>query len=95
LKRATRYAARYPRLTPGATFFCARRALQTLTSHDDVKTGCGEGRAPGAWLTSQMPALIAYIRDQEEHHRKRSFADELAALLQRHGVAFDSAYLCG
>jgi len=34
-----------------------------------------------------------YIRNQEEHHRKLNYQDELRALLTKHGVAFDERYL--
>jgi len=42
---------------------------------------------------SQLPALITYIDNQREHHRVRSFDDELRDLLQRYGVAHDEKYL--
>lgn len=32
-----------------------------------------------------------YIENQEEHHRKLSFIDELKALYERHGLMFDPA----
>jgi hypothetical protein len=41
-----------------------------------------------------MPDVVAYIRDQEKHHKTRSFEDELVALLKKHGVSYDPAYLC-
>ncbi len=37
--------------------------------------------------------LIEYIRNQEQHHRRVSFADELRALLIEAGVEFDERYL--
>jgi REP element-mobilizing transposase RayT len=33
----------------------------------------------------------AYIRDQEEHHRTRTFREEVIMFLQRHGLPFDNA----
>ncbi len=38
---------------------------------------------------SQLPTVEAYIRNQEEHHRKRSFEEEFQMLLQKSGVTFD------
>lgn len=35
---------------------------------------------------SNVSAVRAYIRDQEEHHRTRSFEDEFTALLEKSGV---------
>jgi putative transposase len=37
--------------------------------------------------------LIQYIRDQENHHMKISFKDELIALLKEHGVEFNERFL--
>ncbi|HEV8580490.1 MAG TPA: IS200/IS605 family transposase [Thermoanaerobaculia bacterium] len=34
-----------------------------------------------------------YIQNQEEHHRKATFKQELVALLQKHGIEYDPAYL--
>jgi REP element-mobilizing transposase RayT len=34
-----------------------------------------------------------YIENQPEHHRKRTFQEELRALLTRHGVEFDERYV--
>ena len=42
---------------------------------------------------SQLPALIQYIDNQEEHHRKRTFKEELLELLEKYGVEYDEKYL--
>lgn len=42
---------------------------------------------------SNVPRVRAYIRKQEEHHRKISFQDEFRAFLKRHGVEYDERYL--
>ncbi len=34
-----------------------------------------------------------YIETQAEHHKKLTFQDELRALFQRHGIAFDERYV--
>jgi len=38
---------------------------------------------------SQLEITEAYIRNQREHHREKTFEEEYLALLQRHGVSFD------
>jgi REP element-mobilizing transposase RayT len=38
---------------------------------------------------SAVHATVRYIRDQAEHHRKRSFREELVAMLRRHGLDYD------
>lgn len=36
--------------------------------------------------SSLTPVVRKYIEGQEEHHRKRSFEDEFAAILKKHGI---------
>jgi REP element-mobilizing transposase RayT len=36
--------------------------------------------------SSALPAVREYIGNQEEHHRRRSFDDEFAAMLKKHGI---------
>ena len=38
---------------------------------------------------SALNAVVRYIRNQEEHHRKRSYKQEFIALLEKHGIAYD------
>ncbi|MGH9785378.1 MAG: IS200/IS605 family transposase [Terriglobia bacterium] len=42
---------------------------------------------------SQLEAVKNYIRNQEHHHQKRTFQEELVALLERHGIAYDTRFL--
>lgn len=42
---------------------------------------------------SQLPALIQYIDNQEEHHRNRSFKEEYREFLEKYGVDYDEKYL--
>jgi len=44
-------------------------------------------------LFSQLPAVVKYIRGQEEHHRKMTFEEELKLLLTKHGIEFDEKHL--
>jgi hypothetical protein len=36
-----------------------------------------------------VPTVTAYIENQKEHHRVRTFEDEFLALLRTSGVPFD------
>ena len=49
----------------------------------------------GAFSVSESSAnvVIAYIRNQEQHHGKLLFQDEFRALLQRHGIPYDERYV--
>ena len=42
---------------------------------------------------SQAPAVSDYIRSQPQHHRRKSFEEEFAQLLERHGIVYDPQYL--
>jgi hypothetical protein len=42
---------------------------------------------------SQVEALKRYIAAQKEHHRKRSFQEELLELLNEYGIEYDERYL--
>jgi REP element-mobilizing transposase RayT len=37
--------------------------------------------------------LVRYVINQEEHHKKVTFKEELIALLQEHGIEYDERYL--
>lgn len=38
---------------------------------------------------SMAPRVIAYIKNQREHHKTVSFMDELREICKRHGVEID------
>jgi REP element-mobilizing transposase RayT len=42
---------------------------------------------------SNLADTQAYIENQEEHHRGKSFQEEYLAFLTRHGIAYDEKYL--
>jgi len=42
---------------------------------------------------SQLPSLLEYIDNQEEHHRTRSFSEELLAFLGKYGIEYEEKYL--
>src|SRR5207244_12320326 len=43
---------------------------------------------------SNLEQVKTYIANQEEHHRKMSFQDELRELFRRHRIAWDDSYIC-
>jgi putative transposase len=52
-----------------------------------------EGYAAFSIGISGVDATIAYIRNQEEHHRKRSFREEVLAMLKKHGFEYEDSLL--
>ena len=43
--------------------------------------------------TSDVPLLKKYIAGQKEHHRRRSFQEELIQILEEYGMDYDERYL--
>ncbi len=67
-----------------------------------MKSAKGSGNKDFQWQAgysafsvsqSNVPQVRTYIQRQEAHHRRRTFQDELRALLRRHRVKFDERYL--
>lgn len=54
-----------------------------------------EGYGAFSVSASQLDRAIAYISNQEDHHRQKTFQEEYLALLQQHGVEYDERYLWG
>jgi putative transposase len=44
------------------------------------------------WNTA---SVVKYIKNQEQHHRKMTFEQEFVALLEKHGIEYDSRYIFG
>lgn len=42
---------------------------------------------------SQIPTVKRYIANQEEHHRKMTFQDEMRSLLTRYQIEYDERYV--
>jgi putative transposase len=57
------------------------------------KFGWQDGYAAFSVSESQVDPVRKYIRDQEVHHRKLTFEEEVRSLLEKHGVEFDERYL--
>jgi REP element-mobilizing transposase RayT len=52
-----------------------------------------EGYAAFSVSASGLDEVRRYVENQAEHHRERSFLEELRLMLQRSGVKFDERYL--
>jgi REP element-mobilizing transposase RayT len=52
-----------------------------------------EGFGAFSYAQSQLDRVIAYINNQEEHHRKRTFKEEYIEFLQDYQIDFDERYL--
>jgi putative transposase len=52
-----------------------------------------EGYAAFSVSRSQKQAVMNYIRNQQEHHKKHDFKQELLELLDRHEIEYDLRYV--
>lgn len=52
-----------------------------------------DGYAAFTHSDREKDVLIEYIKNQEEHHRVRSFTEELKRLLDEAGIKYDPKYL--
>ena len=75
-------------------------AVQKLKANSSRWLGENGGQfewQKGYGAFSVSPSLLtivqAYIRNQEDHHRNRSFEEEFRALLDKSGVAYDAERL--
>jgi putative transposase len=55
--------------------------------------GWQTGYAAFSVSKSHLEAARRYIRNQEEHHRRISFQEELLSFLDRQGIMFDPRYV--
>lgn len=55
--------------------------------------GWQDGYGAFTYSIKEKERLIAYVKNQEEHHRVKTFREEYISLLEEHGVAFDEKYL--
>ena len=58
-----------------------------------VKFSWQEGYGAFTVSRSNVEAVRQYVRNQETHHRTRSFQEEYLEFLQKHEIEFDERYL--
>jgi len=85
------------RLPPVRGLSEAIRDLKANSSRYMSETGSRfawqDGYAAISVSPSQIPVVSAYIENQERHHAKRSYEEELMALLEKAGVKYEEEYL--
>lgn len=52
-----------------------------------------EGFGAFSYAASQVPDVIRYIQQQQQHHAKRGFQEEYQLMLEKFNVAYDPRYL--
>ncbi|MBN1943986.1 MAG: IS200/IS605 family transposase [Phycisphaerae bacterium] len=64
---------------------------KTFPQHKDFNWQ--DGYAAFSVSHSAVPKVVEYIQNQQEHHKKMTFEEELIALLKRHNIPYDEKYL--
>jgi len=86
------------RLTPSLSLSDLMRQVKTNSSRWmrlelDPDFGWQRGYSAFSVSHSQFAAVHDYIAKQEEHHRHRTYEDELVSLLKRNEIEFEEKYL--
>jgi len=77
-------------------------ALRLLKTNSSLWVHETRGRPAFAWQIgygafsvsrSTVPAVLKYIRNQDQHHRKITFQEEFIIFLKRHGISYDERYI--
>ena len=86
-----------PRLPPVRPVSESMRDLKANSSRYRNETSgrfaWQDGYAAISVSPSQAPMVRPYIENQERHHALRNFEEELVALLDKSGVAYEREYL--
>jgi putative transposase len=72
-----------------------------LASSEFIKTskiftsfnGWQDGYGAFTYTIKERDRLIEYVKNQEEHHKRKAFIEEYKELLREHGIEFDEKYL--
>jgi putative transposase len=65
------------------------------TQTGDARFSWQEGYGAFSVSASQTEGVVRYIRNQRQHHERKSFEDEFVDFLKKYGVAYDPAYVLG
>jgi REP element-mobilizing transposase RayT len=66
---------------------------ETFPEHGDF--AWQEGYGAFSIGISQIDATVAYIHNQREHHRVKTFEEEFLEFLEKHGIEYDPRYVWG
>jgi REP element-mobilizing transposase RayT len=79
-----------------ADFMRELKKQSSIWIHDELRIPAfawQEGYAAFTGSASAVPNVRRYVQNQEEHHRVRSFREELEIMLDKAGVKYDPRYL--
>jgi len=64
-----------------------------MKTQDVAKFSWQAGYGAFSVAESQIPVVVRYIQNQEEHHKRKSFQDEFREFLKKYNVNFDERYI--
>jgi len=74
-------------LKTGSSLWIKKEGVFSMFSHWQ------DGYAAFTHSKQEIDGLIEYIKGQEEHHRRATFAEEYRKLLEEAGIEFDERYM--
>jgi putative transposase len=86
-------------LSPAVSIADTMRVVKTNSSRwarekwPNARFAWQTGYAAFSVSRSDVRAVLQYIENQQQHHRRMSFQEELVALLKKHGVPYDQRYI--
>jgi putative transposase len=86
-------------LPPAVSLSAAVRTIKANSSRwarqawPTVAFGWQAGYAAFTVSHQERGTVLRYVREQEQHHRRRTFGEELARLLEAHEVEYDARHL--
>jgi hypothetical protein len=74
--------------------------IKSASSHwinDNQLTHCHftwqEGYGAFSYSKSHLPAVIRYIKNQEQHHSKKTFIEEYIQILQKQNIEYNERFI--
>ena len=85
-----------PTISPSDFMADVKRASSKWVNDNHLVQGrfaWQEGFGAFSYSQSQIDNVVQYIRNQDEHHRMRTFREEYVSLLKAFGVNYDDRYI--
>jgi REP element-mobilizing transposase RayT len=85
-----------PKQSPSDLMFHVKRSSSLWINQERLVQGkfsWQEGFGAFSYGKSQIPNLIRYIQNQEQHHQKQYFAEEYMQFLELFDVDYDPKYI--
>ena len=85
-----------PKQAPSDLMYHVKRSSSIWINDDKLcpgKFAWQEGFGAFSYGKSQIPTIIRYIENQQQHHMKRNFIDEYIAYLKAFDIEYDNRYI--